>query len=150
MREISNEEYTEWSVMYDKAATTLVNRADELDHAAEMIEKDMLLLGATAIEDKLQDGVPDTIHTLQEANIKVWVLTGDRQETAINIGYSCKLLTEDMELVVCNEEDQISTKKFLQERLGQLGAQMQQDVSKIKDSRQHSFTIIVLATGPCH
>lgn len=150
MREISNEEYTEWSVMYDKAATTLVNRADELDHAAEIIEKDMLLLGATAIEDKLQDGVPDTIHTLQEANIKVWVLTGDRQETAINIGYSCKLLTEDMELVVCNEEDQISTKKFLQQRLGQLSAQMQQDVSKIKDSRQHAFTIIVLATGPCH
>lgn len=150
MREISNEEYTEWSVMYDKAATTLVNRADELDHAAEMIEKDMILLGATAIEDKLQDGVPDTIHTLQEANIKVWVLTGDRQETAINIGYSCKLLTEDMELVVCNEEDQISTKKFLQQRLGQLSAQMQQDVSKIKDLRQHAFTIIVLATGPCH
>ncbi|CEJ03973.1 Putative Phospholipid-translocating ATPase [Rhizopus microsporus] len=142
MREISNEEYTEWSVMYDKAATTLVNRADELDHAAEIIEKDMLLLGATAIEDKLQDGVPDTIHTLQEANIKVWVLTGDRQETAINIGYSCKLLTEDMELVVCNEEDQISTKKFLQQRLGQLSAQMQQDpLALVIEGRSLTFAL---------
>ncbi|KAG1259632.1 hypothetical protein G6F68_007980 [Rhizopus microsporus] len=142
MREISNEEYTEWSVMYDKAATTLVNRADELDHVAEMIEKDMFLLGATAIEDKLQDGVPDTIHTLQEANIKVWVLTGDRQETAINIGYSCKLLTEDMELVVCNEEDQISTKKFLQERLGQLSAQMQQDpLALVIEGRSLTFAL---------
>ena len=62
------------------------NRADELDKAAELIEQDFTLLGATAIEDKLQEGVPDTIHTLQTAGIKIWVLTGDRQETAINIG----------------------------------------------------------------
>jgi phospholipid-transporting ATPase len=59
----------------------------------------MFLLGATAIEDKLQEGVPDTIHTLQLAGIKVWVLTGDRQETAINIGMSCRLITESMNMV---------------------------------------------------
>ena len=59
----------------------------------------MFLLGATAIEDKLQDGVPDAIHTLQMAGIKVWVLTGDRQETAINIGMSCRLISESMNLV---------------------------------------------------
>lgn len=50
----------------------------------------------TAIEDKLQDGVPQTISNLQMAGIKIWVLTGDKQETAINIGYSCQLLTDDM------------------------------------------------------
>ncbi|CAH1637369.1 unnamed protein product [Spodoptera littoralis] len=50
----------------------------------------------TAIEDKLQDGVPETIANLSMAGIKVWVLTGDKQETAINIGYSCQLLTDDM------------------------------------------------------
>lgn len=86
-----------------------------MDEAAELIEKDLFLLGATAIEDKLQDGVPDTIHTLQMAGIKVriprgflvltdpepqvWVLTGDRQETAINIGMSCRLISESMNLV---------------------------------------------------
>jgi phospholipid-transporting ATPase len=70
-----------------------------MDKAAEIIEKDMFLLGATAVEDKLQEGVPDTIHTLQLAGIKVWVLTGDRQETAINIGMSCRLITESMNLV---------------------------------------------------
>jgi phospholipid-transporting ATPase len=70
-----------------------------LDQAAEIIEKEMFLLGATAIEDKLQDGVPDAIHTLQMAGIKVWVLTGDRQETAINIGMSCRLISESMNLV---------------------------------------------------
>ncbi|CAG8848540.1 7449_t:CDS:1, partial [Racocetra persica] len=86
MREISDEEYRQWSTIYEKASTTLVNRQDELDKAAEMIEKNLFLLGATAIEDKLQEGVPETIHTLQQAGIKIWVLTGDRQETAINIG----------------------------------------------------------------
>jgi len=85
--------------IYDQAAATINGRGEALDKAAEVIEKDMFLLGATAIEDKLQDGVPDTIHTLQMAGIKVWVLTGDRQETAINIGMSCRLITESMNLV---------------------------------------------------
>uniref|UniRef100_A0A183BHR8 P-type phospholipid transporter n=1 Tax=Globodera pallida TaxID=36090 RepID=A0A183BHR8_GLOPA len=72
-------------------------RKEELVEALyEEMEQDMLLLGATAIEDKLQEGVPQTIATLAAANIKIWVLTGDKTETAINIGYSCRLLTEAM------------------------------------------------------
>jgi phospholipid-transporting ATPase len=117
MREISEEEYRQWSAIYDRAATTLVNRSEELDKAAELIEKDLFLLGATAIEDKLQDGVPETIYTLAQANIKIWVLTGDRQETAINIGYSCKLIQEDMALIICNEETHWETKEFLEKKL---------------------------------
>ncbi|KAJ3327112.1 hypothetical protein HDU76_012352 [Blyttiomyces sp. JEL0837] len=116
-RDIPDEEYAEWSKVYDKAATTINNRQEALDQAAEMIEKDLILLGATAIEDKLQDGVPDTIHTLATAGIKLWVLTGDRQETAINIGYSCKLLTEEMSLIVCNEDTHFETKEFLEKKL---------------------------------
>ncbi|RKP02642.1 hypothetical protein CXG81DRAFT_10520 [Caulochytrium protostelioides] len=117
MREVSQEEYTEWSKLYEKAATTVNNRGEELDKVAELIEKDLTLLGATAIEDKLQDGVPDTIHTLAQAGIKIWVLTGDRQETAINIGYSCKLLTEEMSLIVVNETTHFETKEFLEKKL---------------------------------
>ncbi|KAJ3084089.1 hypothetical protein HDU99_003498 [Rhizoclosmatium hyalinum] len=116
-RDVPEEEYAEWSKLYDKAATTINNRGDALDKVAEMIEKDLILLGATAIEDKLQDGVPDTIHTLATAGIKLWVLTGDRQETAINIGYSCKLLTEDMSLIICNEDTHFGTKEYLEQKL---------------------------------
>ena len=72
MREISEEEYVQWAAVYDRAATTINNRGLELEKAAELIEKDFFLLGATAIEDRLQDGVPETIHTLQTAGIKVW------------------------------------------------------------------------------
>ncbi|CAH1761018.1 8280_t:CDS:10 [Entrophospora sp. SA101] len=117
MREISEEEYNVWSGIYDKAATTLTNRQDELEKAAEMIEKDLYLLGATAIEDKLQDGVPETISTLQQAGIKIWVLTGDRQETAVNIGLSCKLIQEEMTLIFVNEESHWATKEFLEKKI---------------------------------
>lgn len=92
-------EYREWSELFNRAAAQITDRGEALDNVAELIEKDLQLLGATAIEDKLQDGVPDAIHTLQQAGIKVWVLTGDRQETAINIGLSCRLITESMNLV---------------------------------------------------
>ena len=116
-RDVPEDEYTEWSKIYEKAANTINNRGAELDRAAELIEKDLILLGATAIEDRLQDEVPDTIHTLAQAGIKIWVLTGDRQETAINIGYSCKLITEEMSLIVCNEKTHYETKEFLEQKL---------------------------------
>lgn len=124
MREIPEQEFQEWYRIFDTAATTVGgNRAEELDKAAEIIEHDFTLLGATAIEDRLQDGVPETIHTLQEANIKVWVLTGDRQETAINIGMSCKLLSEDMMLLIVNEETAEATRDNLQKKLDAIRTQ---------------------------
>lgn len=116
-RIVSEDEYKRWAAQYYEASTALDDRSDKLDATAELIEKDLFLLGATAIEDKLQDGVPETIHTLQAAGIKVWVLTGDRQETAINIGMSCKLLSEDMNLLIINEETKLDTKMNLQEKL---------------------------------
>lgn len=124
MREVPNAEFEEWWKIYNKAQTTVDgSRADELDKAAELIEKELYLLGATAIEDKLQDGVPETIHTLQQAGIKVWVLTGDRQETAINIGMSCKLLSEDMMLLIVNEETAQATRDNIQKKLDAIRTQ---------------------------
>jgi len=118
MREIPEQEFQQWYQIFDKAQTTVSgNRAEELDKAAELLEKDFYLLGATAIEDRLQDGVPETIHTLQDAGIKIWVLTGDRQETAINIGMSCKLISEDMTLLIVNEESAEMTRDNIQKKL---------------------------------
>ena len=118
MREIPEEELQQWLQIFDKANSTVSgSRGEELDKAADIIEHDFFLLGATAIEDKLQDGVPDTIHTLQEAGIKIWVLTGDRQETAINIGMSCKLISEDMTLLIVNEDNAPATRANLENKL---------------------------------
>ena len=62
----------------------------------------MQILGATVVEDKLQDEVPETIAYLHQADIKIWMLTGDKLETAESIGFSCKLLREEMEIIRCS------------------------------------------------
>ncbi|XP_067457579.1 phospholipid-transporting ATPase ID isoform X2 [Thunnus thynnus] len=95
-RDLSEDEWEAWSESHRCADKATDCREDRLAAAYEQIEQDMMLLGATAIEDKLQEGVPETIAVLSLANIKIWVLTGDKQETAVNIGYSCKMLTDDM------------------------------------------------------
>ncbi len=82
------------------------NKEQLLEEAADMLENEFELVGATAIEDKLQDEVASTIEMIRKAGIKMWVLTGDKIETAINIGYSCNLLEQDMEIFVV---DAIST-----------------------------------------
>jgi phospholipid-transporting ATPase len=97
-RELSEEQWAAWNKVHHAATTALVDREGELERAAEEIEKEMLLVGATAIEDKLQDGVPDAIATLARAGIKIWVLTGDKQETAENIAFACQLLNDGMSL----------------------------------------------------
>ena len=65
----------------------------------------MQLVGSTAIEDRLQEDVKATIEAFKETGIKVWVLTGDKVETAINIGYSCGLLNNEMEQYVINTDE---------------------------------------------
>uniref|UniRef100_A0A8D0DFY4 Phospholipid-transporting ATPase n=1 Tax=Sander lucioperca TaxID=283035 RepID=A0A8D0DFY4_SANLU len=104
----------EWRQRHHEASTAMEGREERLDELYEEIEKDLLLLGATAVEDKLQDGVPQTIEQLAKADIKIWVLTGDKQETAENIGYSCNMLREEMKeifVVAANTADgkQITT-----------------------------------------
>ncbi|KIO29101.1 hypothetical protein M407DRAFT_228764 [Tulasnella calospora MUT 4182] len=145
MRDIPEAEYQEWAAIYDQAAATINGRGEALDQAAELIEKDMFLLGATAIEDKLQEGVPDAIHTLQMAGIKVWVLTGDRQETAINIGLSCRLISESMNLVIVNEETAQTTKDFISKRLVAIKNQRktgeQEDLALIIDGKSLTFAL---------
>ena len=95
-KELTQQQFDDWNAVHSEAAVAVEEKDEKLDAAYEMIEKDLTLLGATAIEDKLQDGVPHTIANLQRAGIKIWVLTGDKLETAINIGYSCNLLSTHM------------------------------------------------------
>ncbi|XP_062937757.1 phospholipid-transporting ATPase FetA-like [Cynocephalus volans] len=96
-RELDDAFFQSWSKKHSEAYLSLENREDKLSSAYEEIERDLMLLGATAIEDKLQDEVPETIFTLNKAKIKIWVLTGDKQETAVNIAYSCNIFEDEMD-----------------------------------------------------
>uniref|UniRef100_A0A8C1JW33 Phospholipid-transporting ATPase n=1 Tax=Cyprinus carpio TaxID=7962 RepID=A0A8C1JW33_CYPCA len=95
-KDLDEEYFSEWKQRHHESSVALEDREEKLEKLYEEIEKDMMLIGATAIEDKLQDGVAQTIEQLTKAEIKIWVLTGDKQETAENIGYSCNLLREEM------------------------------------------------------
>ncbi|VAH76158.1 unnamed protein product [Triticum turgidum subsp. durum] len=117
MRELSQPKFEEWQLAYEKASTAVLGRGNLLRSIAANVECNIHILGASGIEDKLQDGVPEAIESLRQAGMKVWILTGDKQETAISIGYSCKLLTNDMRQIVINNNSKESCKKSLEEAL---------------------------------
>jgi phospholipid-translocating ATPase len=79
------QEYQSWSERYHEATVSMDDREARIEAVSDELERDLRLLGATAIEDRLQDGVPETIADLKRAGIKVWVATGDKLETAIGI-----------------------------------------------------------------
>uniref|UniRef100_A0A4W2DUT4 Phospholipid-transporting ATPase n=1 Tax=Bos indicus x Bos taurus TaxID=30522 RepID=A0A4W2DUT4_BOBOX len=103
-RVMSDTEYAEWLRNHFLAETSIDNREELLLESAMRLENKLTLLGATGIEDRLQEGVPEAIEALHKAGIKIWMLTGDKQETAVNIAYACKLLEPNDKLFVLNTE----------------------------------------------
>lgn len=116
MKILTEDECSDWLAEYESAATSLKDRDGLLFSAAKSIERDLHIVGATAIEDKLQVKVPETIATLEKAGIKLWVLTGDKRETAVEIGYSTNVLTSKMHLtqVPDNGRDYVRTQMSME------------------------------------
>eukprot|EP00744_Colponema_vietnamica_P008499 GILI01012121.1.p1 GENE.GILI01012121.1~~GILI01012121.1.p1 ORF type:complete len:816 (+),score=91.47 GILI01012121.1:311-2449(+) len=96
---LEEEPFKAWASRYEEALCAIVNREEKVADVGAELEWDLELVGATAIEDKLQGGVATTIELMIAAGIKVWVLTGDKKETAINIGFACALLNSSMNLM---------------------------------------------------
>ncbi|KAH9043367.1 phospholipid-translocating P-type ATPase [Lactarius pseudohatsudake] len=99
-RVVSDGEYSSWVARYQDALASMEDRESEIERVSDEVEQGLLLLGATAIEDKLQDGVPEAIADLKNAGIKIWVLTGDKLETAIAIGHSTNLIGRDANIII--------------------------------------------------
>eukprot|EP00981_Chlorochromonas_danica_P011376 scaffold3991_cov159-Ochromonas_danica.AAC.1 len=116
-REISRDELSRWLAVYEKASTTITGRSEAMHKAAQDIEQNMILLGALGIEDELQDGVPEAIGLMHAAGINVWMITGDKAETAIAIGKKCALVKPEKHQIerVLNLSDEP-----LRERIKQL------------------------------
>ena len=118
-RALSEAETEDWMRAYADASASLVNRDERLAACAEAIERECQLLGATAVEDKLQEGVPETVQTLRAAGALVWMLTGDKLETAVSIAHTCRLIDKDGDLVVVKEEDFANDDDFLKQKLAE-------------------------------
>lgn len=97
--------YRNWKQAYNEACTSILDRQEKIEKVGDQIEQQLELTGATAIEDKLQKGVPEAIDKLRRANIKLWMLTGDKRETAINVGHSCRLVRDYSNLTVLDREN---------------------------------------------
>lgn len=98
-RQMSAADYAMWRSMWDEAGSEMEDRAGKLDAVAALAEVNLRYLGVTALEDRLQDSVPTTIAAMRKTGLRVWVLTGDKVETAIEIAKSCRLIDANMSLV---------------------------------------------------
>jgi phospholipid-translocating P-type ATPase (flippase) len=116
-RVITTDEFDDWIHQYREATCLIQDRDARVDEVCNAIECNLTLLGATAIEDKLQADVSDTIQSLLLAGINVWVITGDKRETAINIGYACGLLLSGMKLHYLDDPDPDNLDRQLQDEL---------------------------------
>ncbi|XP_075055021.1 phospholipid-transporting ATPase IB isoform X2 [Mixophyes fleayi] len=141
--DLEESEYKEWLKSHNEASVILKDRAQKLEECYELIEKNLMLLGATAIEDQLQGGVPETIATLMKAEIKIWVLTGDKQETAVNIGYSCRLVSQTMSLIMVNEDSLDATRETLTNHCNNLGDSLgkENDLALIIDGQTLKYAL---------
>ncbi|KAH9282797.1 Phospholipid-transporting ATPase IA [Echinococcus granulosus] len=140
--------YEEWALSYYKASISVTNRNALLDEVCELIEQDLQLVGATAIEDKLQDEVPQTIANILAAGISIWVLTGDKQETAVNIGISCRLVNPEQVQLIING----SNLDAVRDQLFECGNELAKELAE-----GHEVALIVtgkalelLLTAQCH
>ncbi|CAN2388474.1 phospholipid-translocating ATPase activity, partial [Pristimantis euphronides] len=106
-------QYAEWLHDHCLAETSIDNREELLYESALKLETDLKLLGATGIEDRLQEGVPETIVSLRKAGIKIWMLTGDKEETAVNIAYSCQLLEDSYKILTITRQERTACENLL-------------------------------------
>ncbi|KAJ7970838.1 Phospholipid-transporting ATPase [Quillaja saponaria] len=155
-RELNEEEYKLWQEEFLRAKTSVAADRDTLvDSSADKIERNLILLGATAVEDKLQKGVPQCIDKLAQAGIKLWVLTGDKMETAINIGYACSLLRQDMKQIVITLEspDIVSLEKqgdkeaLAKASLESVSKQVREGMSQINSAKEISAACGLIIDG---
>ena len=101
-REIDEDDFNKWREKLHFEDFILQKKHKIIEKYYDLIEKNFEILGATIVEDKLQEKVPETIKDIKAAGIKFWVLTGDKMSTAENIGFSCNLLTKDQQIFKLN------------------------------------------------
>ncbi|XP_057891085.1 phospholipid-transporting ATPase VB [Melospiza georgiana] len=129
---LNEDDFQKWANFRQEAEAAIDNREELLIETAQHLETKLTLLGATGIEDRLQDGVPDTIVSLREAGIKIWVLTGDKQETAVNIAYSCKLLNQRDTVFTINTENKETCESLLNLTLEEVKKNYERDKPRRK------------------
>ncbi|KAF8328106.1 uncharacterized protein EI90DRAFT_2926464 [Cantharellus anzutake] len=142
-RYLEEGEYEKWVRAYDAAASAVEDREEEIEKACDMIERDLHILGATALEDKLQVGVPETIKTLHQAGIKLWILTGDKVQTAIEIGFSCNLLTNAMEIMILSADSSDTARLQIEAGLNKIASMSGRGSANGEPRHSGGFAVVI-------
>lgn len=95
---LTHEQYTDFEMRYTQAKLNMTNRQQRMNEVLATLEKDLELLCVTGVEDRLQDFVPTTLKGLQDAGIRIWMLTGDKMETAISVAKLSQLVKKGQEI----------------------------------------------------
>ncbi|XP_069833684.1 phospholipid-transporting ATPase VD isoform X2 [Dendropsophus ebraccatus] len=135
---MSDVEYTEWLHGHSLAETSIDNREELLYESALKLETNLMLLGATGIEDRLQEGVPETIESLRKAGIKIWMLTGDKEETAVNIAYSCQLLEDGYKIFTMTRQEKATCEVLIDHIINEIERHQLPNNSLTKEGRSHN------------
>jgi len=96
MKIFKEEEWEDFAAELEQAEMDTLHKKEKLEEIHHRIESGLTLIGSTIVEDKLQDSVPEVIKELRQADIKIWMLTGDKLSTAYNIGLSCNLINKEI------------------------------------------------------
>lgn len=109
-KKLSETEYEKINEILKNAELNITERESACQTAYESVECELTLLGATGVDDRLQEGVEETLTDLREAGIKIWVLTGDKEETAISVSYKCGHLSNKMKILyLCERIENLET-----------------------------------------
>ncbi|CAK7565106.1 MAG: drs2 neo1 protein [Sporothrix epigloea] len=145
-RYVEDDEYRKWKTIFQDATTSLVCRQERIEAAADKIEHGFDLAGATAIEDKLQQGVPETVDKMRRANIKIWMLTGDKRETAINIAHAARICKPFSEIYVFDAlVDQVNLQERIASTLVDVGRGMMPHSVVVIDG--HTLSVVEAQEG---
>uniref|UniRef100_A0A7S0ZD02 Phospholipid-transporting ATPase n=1 Tax=Timspurckia oligopyrenoides TaxID=708627 RepID=A0A7S0ZD02_9RHOD len=137
--ELDEDVFFNWLEKYTEASSIVGDARDAaVEEVENSLEINLQILGATAIEDKLQENVPETLIAMGRAGIKLWVCTGDKQETAINIGLSCGILDENMDVVILNEQNLEDTEAQIDRAMGRWSALRSLRSSQNVDAKSES------------
>lgn len=138
-RIIGSRDKREWMERFEAAKCSMGNRAEKIAEVSAQIERDFEILGVVGIEDKLQDAVPETLHFLRQTGITVWMLTGDKRETAVAIAETSKLLDPKTDLIAHIDVTEIAEDDFTP--IEQVHARCLEQIELIRKERERDLQI---------
>lgn len=117
-------EFSEWYSQHQECEMSTEGRENKIRESFGLLERNLTLIGATGIEDRLQENVPETIAALLQAGIIIWVLTGDKTETAINVAFSAKLFHSQMEILKLTARSRDAAENCIKFYMGEIEKQL--------------------------